>query len=208
LAVAIITGIALTMVPLFFIKGGIAVNLPAFLNSLTNFNDDFASTGKNIFFGTSFATLVNSLAAIISPSMKDFSFLVPIETTVSIILLVGSVPAFFVLRRKWERVMMITLLMIYIQNMSGLYNLTFMLLPLLLFLTDEERTEYDSISFLLLAVLWIPKEYHYFKNDNIPYSYIPLGVMINSVIILLYIVYIDVRVVFSAIKGLKYIRHE
>ncbi|MFH1428287.1 MAG: glycosyltransferase family 87 protein [Candidatus Margulisiibacteriota bacterium] len=89
--------------------------------------------------------------------------------------------AYFILRydlKNWERVLLLTITMIFLPYASFDYTLIHLYIPLLLFINNSESTKTDLTMAILFSLLLIPK--NYFGID--PKA--PLGVVLNPLLAL------------------------
>lgn len=82
-----------------------------------------------------------------------------IGRVMSILFLILGIFASFLSRSFWKAVAILTLLIILVPNISYVYTLVFMIIPLILFLDKEKKEKWDKLYLLCFLLLLLPFPY-------------------------------------------------
>ncbi len=162
------TGIV-SIIPMLLFKDGFVQNVKEFLYALASFGGGYGNEVPNVYFGVGLTSLLR------------FPFVVCNDLTVPewfpvmpIYLIVGSVLALwslFMLRNEqmlWKKILVLTTLMIFLSPNAYMYNLTFLMPVLVVFILAEKsaKTWKDGVYLGFLGLLVIPKAYYYMMSGH------------------------------------------
>lgn len=194
----VIYGIILFFIP-FFVLGGLSHIPILFKNIFTTSNDQ-------IDWGVGYAVNIQSIVRIIGALRGDFGAApILIAKVISfVVLILGIVSAFF-MKSQWKTVALLSLLMIVVPPISFEYTLIYMVIPLIMFLDNEEKTEQKSYFYLVCFILLlVPFTFgpvdiinRGFGHQERPLSY---GVLIQNIVLFLMVVFIMLQGIRETIK--------
>ena len=147
-----IYALILFFIPFIFLQGSFIDNIKTFFNILLNFGGkEFSMIGLKSFINLIFRILGKimnyELSTILIGSYVSILF--------SLILLIFA----FTNIKKWQRVMLLTLIMIIASTNYG-YILSFILIPTTMFLCEEKEMNFYNIVYLIsFIVLLAPIRY-------------------------------------------------
>lgn len=180
---AVIYGVVLFVVPFFFM-GGLG-QIPQMLkNSLTlNNNTMSGSTG----FGYGFKVNVTSALGSVFDWLFAKNFSVYIKMGVYFVvplLLLGSL----FIKKNWKRVAAISLVVILMPDFSFIYNVIYLLIPLILFIKDvrgKKITFWNTVYMLCFVGAFAPLPYGDIFRSVGGYNNMNVGTMVSSMSLIL-----------------------
>lgn len=158
-----------SMIPFMLFRGGMIRNAIEFVYALASFGGGYGNEVPNVYFGVGLTSLLR------------FPFVVWNDLTVPewfpvmpIYLVVGSVLALwslFMLRNEqmlWKKILVLTTLMIFLSPNAYMYNLTFLMPVLVVFILADKsaKTWKDWVYLGFLGLLVIPKAYYYMMSGH------------------------------------------
>ena len=191
---SLITCLFVTLLSFAFFEGNIIKNIFAFVRNLTKFGNGMPYWYMDLYFSCGLSTIVKSLYGIIGSSpFTDFFPVMMVYTCVAFLILVFSIFAIWREVFFWRRLLLLTLLIVFLTPNSYLYNLTFLIGPLVIFLTTENLQKRNNLYFYALLVLFAPTAYYYFNPKN---ALISISVPINCCLVLFMIVSLIITSIF------------
>lgn len=165
---AIIAGVLVMFVPfVFFTKENRSVTL--WISNIINCNKEFQNNGLGFKLNLS-----NAMQIVEAWSGVDLSVL--IQVLVGVVLLLNCMLVVFDRKmEEWKAVTLLSLLMILIPGFSWTYTLLFMVVPLVLFLSNQSNAKsswvYLVLFVLLFAVIPVGNQFALFERINEGYKY-------------------------------------
>lgn len=156
------SGAVITALSMLVFQGNYFKNFFYFVKNILAFSGGVPDDSSFYYrYAVGFRSLLSTPILVINHSMpKD----IPIS---QLTLLTGA--AFLILvivlccldKRPWRQMMYLCFFMILFPTPSFFYNLSYLIAPLLLLLYKEERESLDYVYTIGIALLMIPKNYHY-----------------------------------------------
>ena len=193
-------GLSMFILPTFAFKEGIG-SIGKFIRILT----DYIEPDKFTTNGFSLDKLTNTIIVFIeffTGIEFDRSILLEILPSLNFVFVMLVVICGFFLKKNWQRVMACSLALLLCQG-QGIYNLSFMLIPLVILLREEkEITKKIVIPFCTLLNFHLITPNATIIGDSLSYIYVRL--QLGIIITFIYILIIAVRNV-ADIRKQKYI---
>ena len=87
----------------------------------------------------------------------------------------------------WKQITLLTLLMCLLPYVIDDYKLIFLFIPIWLFLSNQEKTKFDSFYSILFGLLIIPKQFFIlFVRAHGMTQLMSFGIMINPILMLIF----------------------
>jgi len=153
------------------IDGGFS-NIPQFFHWLSDFSKDLTDYGYNY----SLASTVGVVAALFGADVWDLSgTIVSVQTYLPYIMLVLCAIASLLVRKKWQAMALVSVVIIQFPKISFTYALMFMALPILEFMLEKDKRRRDYLYMALMLISVMPV---YF-GMALP----TIGIIVNQIII-------------------------
>ena len=160
--IAVATGAFVTILPIFFMRGSFMDNLYGFVTGALGFNGGVGY--YSVYFNVGFTGLISFIYRAAGTTantalVRKLWLLAAFGMTVLVF--------FFTAREKklWKKLLVIISVMVFITPNSFLYNLTYLIPPVFLMLTDKEETERKEIPYVVFSsLLMVPKAFFYLKD--------------------------------------------
>lgn len=157
-----------SIIPFVLFRGGFIQNIIEFGYALLSFGGGYPTEVPNVYFGVGLTALLR------------FPFVIWNDLTVPkwfpvmpIYLITGSALALWSLyslrkeQKLWKKIMVLTVLMIFLSPNAYMYNLTFLLPAVIVFiLADRESKRTDLAYIVFLGLLMVPKAYYYILHEH------------------------------------------
>lgn len=151
--------IALITLPFLLFKGGLLNvatmfnNIFYYSNSVINSDNTLALYGR-IGFHAFFRALSIKLGFISMPE-----WLITVYKVVNYLSVTLSILGSFLVKKKWQKAALLTCPIMLFPSVSAFYNTVFMLIPIILFLKEEEKRWIDYVYLLLFLIVLNPVQY-------------------------------------------------
>ncbi|MCX7927320.1 MAG: DUF2029 domain-containing protein [Candidatus Omnitrophica bacterium] len=111
----------------------------------------------------------------------------------------------FIERELWRKVMLLVSIMLLFPQISGDYKLLHIFLPMFLFFSTEKKNRFEIFYLICFGLLLIPKDYYLFKSfiSDSGYSDISIGMILNILILILFILLIVIDGIIIKLKSEK-----
>lgn len=192
MGIMILSGGVVTMVPLFFFDHPWYDNIYQFMAAVFRFGSGMNGLGSTTGFSVGFTSLLRLPYAFFHNGQEPDS-----SPVMMIFLIAGTVLALWSIRNLWKeesrvrQLVVLTALMVFLTPNSYLYNVLYLLGPLVLMMTSIETfNAWDKKAFICLALLFIPKAYYYAPLEGT--NYISIAVLFDSLLLLGIIVYYNI----------------
>lgn len=175
--------IFVNVVGLCLFKDGLLVEARKFIESQTGQGDAQTSSALSMFRAdiyNAMVTAVKSISGLLGAETDlrgNSGFLVS-YTVVAVV--VFALFAFYLWRRPqplWKVIGVLTILLILLPFNSGDYRLTYLLVPLLMYLAINEETRNDMLIVIMWGLLLVPKNYYTISGEQ------NIGMLINPLIL-------------------------
>ena len=165
---AIITGAVVTIVPIFFFKGGYIENVQAFIKGVLGF-------GGGGIYSVYFTVGITGVAGYLFRAfgmIPSVRFIKLAWVVMGGFMTLVGLPFLCKEKKTWKKLLVITAMMVYLTPNSYLYNTTYMFGPIFVMLMSRDKSEKKDIPYYIIsALLLVPKAYMYI--DDLP-GVIPL----------------------------------
>lgn len=203
MGIVILSGGVVTILPLLFFDHPWYDNIYQFMAAVFRFGSGMNGIGSTTGFSVGFTSLLRLPYAFFNHGQE------PEQSPVMIIfLVVGTLLALWSIRNLWKeesrvrQLVVLTALMVFLTPNSYLYNVLYLLGPLVLMMTSIGTfNAWDKKAFVCLALLFIPKAYYYAPLEGS--NYISIAVLFDSLLLLGIIVSYNV---FREMERIKKIR--
>ncbi len=178
----ILSGGLLTLITFAFWNGGLMENVIAFKNAVTSYGEGHAHEALNVYFS------VGLTSAIRFPYISQRIYDLPLSSHplryyvgIGTMLTLMSLWCLFREKQSWKKIMVLSALMVWLTPNSYMYNLTYMIPSVLLYIMAEptERKWVDIVYACILGLMLIPKAYYYF----VPEFYISVAIIIDAILL-------------------------
>jgi hypothetical protein len=176
-AAALGVAVLMTLAGLVLLPGGAAANFVLLQKSMTTYNMYYVQANEGLYFGSSLYGMVKvwiyATHAFVGgmTDLQVFHFFKNVMAKyfvfaagfylLVVLLICGFRMAF------WKKIALLVCCMNLLPFICGDYRLIHLFIPLLLFLTEAERTGYDGIFSVLFGLLLIPTGYVHFVFDPV-----------------------------------------
>lgn len=154
----IIYGIVASFLPFFFFRGGIKC-IPLLIRNIEAFSDYYKQVNHPVF------NLKYWVVRISDYGLREIGYAV-LTVIDKLLIVLGIINAFYD-RKKWRKILIISMSMIYFSIHSGLYMALFFLPGMVLFF-NEKAEKRDWIYVLLLVIIFNPLQIVF---RGIPFNY-------------------------------------
>lgn len=187
---AIVVGIVVTVIPVFFFEGPFITNMVEFVKGVIGFG---GGGGYAVYYTV-------GLTGYMGVIYRCF-YMLPNSRVIKIVWFITGVVftlvGFYLLTKEkviWKKLLVVTSLMIFLSPNSYLYNSSYLFAPILVMLMNNDKLKKTDIPYILMtALLIVPKSYFYFKNwgAGIPleYSHVNCAVFFDGSLYLCLILY-------------------
>lgn len=184
--IAVATGAFVTILPIFFMRGSFMDNLYGFVTGALGFNGGVGY--YSVYFNVGFTGLISFIYRAAGTTantalVRKLWLLAAFGMTVLVF--------FFTAREKklWKKLLVIISVMVFITPNSFLYNLTYLIPPVFLMLTDKEETERKEIPYVVFSsLLMVPKAFFYLKDleGGVPLDFntVNIAVFLDAMLLL------------------------
>lgn len=186
---ATLTAGSLSLLSLFFFDGGVWQNIREFGAALLAFGGGYPLESPNVYFCVGLTSLLRF------PFVIWNDLTVPDWFPVTVVyLIIGTALALwslFLLRKErklWKKLLVLTCLMVFLTPNSYMYNLTYFLPAIVLFLLAEqsEKKWVDWVYVIVLGIIMIPKAYWYILPEHLISIAVPIDCLLLLGLILFY----------------------
>lgn len=195
----IIYGILLFMLP-FLLFGGFQT-IVTFYNNLTNttamFSENIYMHKLNFNAYFDFLTRIFSLQNTLFPIFGKILYI--------FLILISCINS-LITKSNWKRVLLLTLLMIGIPNISFTYTAIFLLIPIVMFFDDDEKKKkIDYIYLILFALIMFPNPIALFERGDVWHfiKQLSWNSIIMSTSIVIMTIMLNVQIIIENIKENK-----
>jgi hypothetical protein len=150
--------IVLLVLPMFFYKEGLS-NVAAMFINIKNLNEYLTKTSDSFaLMGTlGYQSIFRYLAILRGANFQTW-YLTAANIT-SYAMLIFSIAGSFLVKYKWQKAALLTCPIVLFPTISGVYNLVFLIIPVILFLIEKEKRWFDYLYLLLFLVILNPVQY-------------------------------------------------
>lgn len=183
---AMVTGAVVTIVPIFFFKGGYIANVIAFIKGVLGFGGGAGMYA--VYFNVGVTGLVGFIGRI-------FGF-TPNVRLIKIVWFFGGVlftliglPFLKDEKIRWKKLLVLTAIMVFLTPNSYLYNTAYMFAPIYVMLMNRDKmAKRDYVYVVIAALMLVPKAYFYLPDipGVIPLEYntVNIAVLIDALLYL------------------------
>ena len=183
---ALVTGAVVTIVPIFFFRGGYIENVIAFIKGVLGFG------GGSGMYAAYFTVGVTGLVGYFC---RIFGFIPNVRLIKLIWLLCGigftllGMPFLKNEKKTWKKLLVLTSIMVFVTPNSYLYNTTYLFAPIFIMLMNREKmAKRDYVYVVISALLLVPKAYFYLPDlpgvVPLEYNSVNCAVLIDSLLYL------------------------
>lgn len=184
---ALVTGAVVTLVPIFFLKGGYIENVKEFLLGVLGFGG--GSGLYSIYYSVGVTSLVGFLGRLFG-FMPNARIIKAVWLFSGVILTFLGMPFLKDEKTTWKKLLVITAIMVWVTPNSYLYNTAYMFAPIFIMLMNRSKMEKkDYVYVVLSALLLVPKAYMYLQDPpgtgvEVPleYSSVNIAVLLDSLL--------------------------
>ena len=177
-----LAAVALNVIALACMKGGIVHNFQGWLTNLGAFQQLYVLGPRSLFATSDPYDGVRSLVWIVPDAWKylvpagdivpgvqawSATILRPYSVLSLAFALCGAFFVLFVPARHWQRVMAVCLIVLLFPNVANDYKLCMLLPGVLALVLEQERNRRGWIALMLVCLLMIPKSYYFFAGGHI-----------------------------------------
>ncbi len=167
----------LLFIPFLFFNKGFS-NIHRFLYFLLNFSDNLTDYG----FNYSLASTIEIFATYFGHTLyKQNATISALQTYLPIIILLLCAASALCVNRTWKTFALMAIVIVQFPNISFAYALMFMLIPIISFILEKEKTKRDVFYMILLFATVCPV----FLGYAIPANAISLNQIIVSIAIII-----------------------
>lgn len=158
-----------SLIPFLLFKGGIWQNIVEFGYALLSFGGGYETEVPNVYFGVGLTSLLRFPFMIWNNlTIPDWFPVMPVYLVLGSALALWSL---YHLNREqllWKKILVLTALMIFLSPNAYMYNLTFLLPVIMLFMLapKSEKQWTDWVYLAFLGLLMIPKAYYYLLYEH------------------------------------------
>lgn len=171
-----------------FLKGNFFDQIIVFMKNLMLFKLKYVYDNSNSNAMSNTSSLFTAMKLVFCKYTTIFST-VQLEKVYSYLsLIITAVTLFFVQKEKtfWKQITLLTLLMCLLPYVIDDYKLIFLFIPIWLFISNNEKTKFDSAYAALFGLLIIPKQFFiFFVHVHGMVKLMSLGIIINPVLMLI-----------------------
>lgn len=148
----VIYGVVFFFLPFLFIRGGFST-VPQFLKNLTYTTTEYQATREG--YKINFSALISYVAGKFSPNTLLWEV---VSGKVALLLSILGICVFPWLKEHWKKVLLLTCILIGFPNMSFEYTAIFLVIPLVMFLNQEQtgKMQYAYLILFILAFFPLP----------------------------------------------------
>lgn len=158
-----------SVIPLFLFKGGLWQNIIEFGYALLNFGGGYETQVQNVYFGVGLTSLLRFPFVVWNDlTIPDWFPVMPIYLVSGSALALWSLYHLWHEQLLWKKMLILTALMVFLSPNAYMYNLTFLLPAIVMFiLADKSKKGWiDWIYLLLIGFIMIPKAYYYLLYEH------------------------------------------
>lgn len=186
----------------FLLFGGFS-SVGKFINNLLNTTNDFSNNVDRD--KLNYTAFLNHFIKLLNLKGNIFNL---ISKIIYIFIILLSCINSLVTKIDWKRVLLLTLLMIGVPDISFTYTGIFLVLPLMFFLDDNKKRKIDVIYLILFILILFPNPIALIEKHSQMYYYSNLSInttiMLSSVFIMTLLLNIDI--ILTTIKSNKKIK--
>ena len=185
--IAVFAGLAVTLISMAFLRGGIAVSFEMMLRCLSDFNRDYVllARGHGLQHGMSLFGLIKAAISAYfiifldyskaGPVLKSFYAIYPF-----MVIIIFALACALLIRKEvsyWQKVYILVAMLLLLPQVSYDYKLIHLFFPLLFFLKSSQSSKYDYLYAMIFGLLMIPKDYFWLVSD------VSIAVIINPLLL-------------------------
>jgi len=161
--------IGITLLGFCFFQEGFFANFVAFLGNLFDFASGSGDEAANVYFSVGLTALLRFPFVVWNgikiPEWYPVGY---IYVIIAVILVLWSFWNFRKEESSWKKLMLLTVLMVFLTPNSYMYNLTYLLPVMLIFIIkDVSVWKFENYLYAIsFGILNIPKAYYYFSIDD------------------------------------------
>lgn len=163
MGIAMGTAGIVSIIPFVLFRGGFFQNIIEFGYALLSFGGGYTSEVPNVYFGVGLTSLLRFPFVVWNDlTVPDWFPVMPIYLVTGSALALWSLCSLRREQKVWKKIMVLTVLMIFLSPNAYMYNLTFLLPVVIVFVLADKEIKWKDIVYLgFLGLLIIPKAYHY-----------------------------------------------
>ncbi len=199
--------ILFSLLALASFTGSILDNVSLYMQAMSGFQNNFAfaiqSVSQSASLWGALRVCVWYMTSSTLSNMSAYSYyvehlLMPYAIMMVLMFLMIAVYIMRVEKAFWKNIALLMFVIIMFPTMSYDYKLLYLLPLFLLFLTREQKSRFDGYYLVLLALLFIPKNYYVFEPSRAPVNdFINIGIMFA----------ISVLIIYDGVKNVSFSKH-
>ena len=158
-----------SLIPFLLFKGGIWQNIVEFGYALLYFGKGYETEVPNVYFGVGLTSLLRFPFMIWNNlTIPDWFPVMPVYLVLGSALALWSLYHLWYEQVLWKKMLVLTALMVFLSPNAYMYNLTFLLPAIVMFIlaSKSENRWTDWIYLQFLGFLMIPKAYYYILSEH------------------------------------------
>lgn len=158
-----------SLIPFLLFKGGIWQNIVEFGYALLYFGKGYETEVPNVYFGVGLTSLLRFPFMIWNNlTIPDWFPVMPVYLVLGSALALWSLYHLWHEQVLWKKILVLTALMVFLSPNAYMYNLTFLLPAIVMFIlaSKSENRWTDWIYLQFLGFLMIPKAYYYMLTEH------------------------------------------
>lgn len=158
-----------SLIPFLLFKGGIWQNIVEFGYALLSFGGGYETEVPNVYFGVGLTSLLRFPFMIWNNlTIPDWFPVMPVYLVLGSALALWSLYHLWKEEILWKKMLVLTALMVFLSPNAYMYNLTFLLAPIVMFILapKSETSWLDGVYLVFLGLLMIPKAYYYMLYEH------------------------------------------
>lgn len=158
-----------SLIPFLLFKGGIWQNIVEFGYALLSFGGGYETEVPNVYFGVGLTSLLRFPFMIWNDlTIPDWFPVMPVYLVLGSALALWSLYHLWGEQVLWKKILVLSALMVFLSPNAYMYNLTFLLPAIVMFMlapkSEERRLDWIYLAFL--GLLMIPKAYNYLLYEH------------------------------------------
>lgn len=158
-----------SLIPFLLFKGGIWQNIVEFGYALLSFGGGYETEVPNVYFGVGLTSLLRFPFMIWNDlTIPDWFPVMPVYLVLGSALALWSLYHLWGEQVLWKKILVLSALMVFLSPNAYMYNLTFLLPAIVMFMlapkSEERRLDWIYLAFL--GLLMIPKAYYYLLYEH------------------------------------------
>lgn len=158
-----------SLIPFLLFKGGIWQNIVEFGYALLYFGKGYETEVPNVYFGVGLTSLLRFPFVVWNNlTIPDWFPVMPVYLVIGSALALWSLYHLWYEEELWKKMLVLTALMVFLSPNAYMYNLTFLLPAIVMFILalKSENRWTDRVYLAFLGLLMIPKAYYYFMSEH------------------------------------------